>query len=212
MCNTSPSLCVSGDTLILTENGYQNIEEIAGTRIRIWNGTQFSLSVIKKTAERQPLYLVVMDDGSELKCTLYHTFYVSQPETPGYYCKKELKALKIGDEIIKCEYPIIEGDSDKNFFDAYHTGLLVTGNDLYDIPMNASISNKMAWLGGFIDGYGKLVFKDGLYEIRIDYIFKDIVNTYLVQSIFKYQFSITINESTKPCHFIANGSIHWYII
>lgn len=169
------SLCVSGRTLILTNNGYQSIQNIEGMQVFIWNGAQFSLSVIRKTAENQSLYLVVMDDGSELECTLCHSFYITNPNDPNYFYRKELKDLQIGDEIIKCDYPVISGDTSRDLLDAYHIGLLVVGGDTYDIPMNASINNKIAWLSGFIDGYGKLVFRDNHYEIRIDYIYKDFL-------------------------------------
>ena len=171
----STQLCVSGDTLILTIHGYRSIQHIVDCTIPIWNGEDFSLSSIKKTAAAQSLYLVIMDDGSELKCTYYHSFYVTDGESPCSFKKKELKDLRIGDQIIKCSYPIIHGDARRDFPDAYITGLLTIGGDSYDIPMNASMTNRMTWLSGFLDGNGRLVFKDGWYEIHVDYIFKDFL-------------------------------------
>lgn len=73
------NLCVSGDTPILTEDGYKNIQEIAGTKQVLWNGEEWSESEVFKTGENQELYEVEFEHNfahqtitKKIKMTDYH--------------------------------------------------------------------------------------------------------------------------------------------
>ena len=102
--------CVSGDTHILTENGYINIKENLEKQVKVWNGKQFSDTIIKYTGDSE-LYHVKLDNGMELKCTPNHKWFIrtgnqKHPEA----CKKskiETKDLKIGDVIYPYNFEAI---------------------------------------------------------------------------------------------------------
>lgn len=72
----SSNLCVAGDTMILTSNGYYEIKDLSGKEVDVWNGEEFSKTTVMKTGENQKLLTVAFDNGKELKCTPYHKFYV----------------------------------------------------------------------------------------------------------------------------------------
>jgi len=70
---TQSNLCVSGDTRVLTEDGYFRIDEMEGSRANVWNGCEFSNVLIVKTGVDQELVRVTTTHGS-IDCTLYHKF------------------------------------------------------------------------------------------------------------------------------------------
>ena len=78
------NLCVSGDTLILTDVGEVRIADVVDTVQRVWNGEEWSPVTVYKTGENQELVRVVLTDGRTLDCTKYHKFYD--------YTGKELRA------------------------------------------------------------------------------------------------------------------------
>lgn len=169
------NVCVSGDSLLLTTDGYQHIQDMESKTVSIWNGSEFTEATIKKADGLHMLYLLTTSDGCELKCTLGHSFFVIHTKNRSLHIKKQLSEMNIGDEIIKCDFPIIAGNPNKDMIDPYTIGLLVIDGDTYDIPMNSSLNNKLFWLAGFIDGNGELVFKDDQYEIKISYMYKDFL-------------------------------------
>ncbi|MGP1493834.1 MAG: ATP cone domain-containing protein [Streptobacillus sp.] len=77
------NLCVSGDTRILTSEGYKRMDENVGKKFTVWNGEEWSENVeIVKTGENQKILRIVMyqEDNPNLEtyidCTEYHKFYV----------------------------------------------------------------------------------------------------------------------------------------
>jgi len=113
----SSNLCVAPETQILTSTGYCEIKSLNGQKVKVWNGEEFSEVTICKTGENQELLRVETSDGCTLECTPYHKFYIQNKYNKN---KKsavnknieivEAQNLKEGDKIIKCEYPIIEGN------------------------------------------------------------------------------------------------------
>ena len=117
----SSNLCVAPETLILTDRGYFEIQDLKDMKINVWNGEEFSKVTIKRTGKKQELMKVYFSDGSNLSCTKYHKFYIQY----GYLNKKDLKDiikstsiqtieaqhLKSGMKIIKCDYPIINNEN-----------------------------------------------------------------------------------------------------
>lgn len=75
---TGSNLCVSGDTDILTRDGYRCIEDLVGQEVEIWNGEEWSLVTIVKTGENQRLVSVTTGRGNTLRCTPYHKWYDSK--------------------------------------------------------------------------------------------------------------------------------------
>jgi ribonucleotide reductase alpha subunit len=91
----SSNLCVSGDTKILTKKyGYREIKELEDTYEELWNGYEWSNSLVKKTSESSKLLKICFSDGSEIKCTKEHKFIVPSGD------KVDAQELKIGHKIM----------------------------------------------------------------------------------------------------------------
>ena len=105
----SSNLCVAPETKVLTSSGYHPIRELEGKAgVKVWNGTAFSETVVRKTGVDQPLLKVGFSNGEELECTPYHKFYVQEP---GYDASKvnivEAKDLQDGAAIAKFGMPVV---------------------------------------------------------------------------------------------------------
>jgi ribonucleoside-diphosphate reductase alpha chain len=104
----SSNLCVAPDTQILTSKGYFPIKVLAGEKVEVWNGKEFSETEVVKTGENQDMVKVTFSNGFDLECTEYHRFYIQD----GYWNKNpvlvEAKDLKEGMKLIKSDFPVIE--------------------------------------------------------------------------------------------------------
>ena len=101
----SSNLCVSGDTKILTDKGYQTISTLVDQDVNVWNGEQWSKTTVRKTGGNQELLLVKTKYGKELKCTPYHKFYI---ECDNQITEVRAHELKKGDKLIKFKLPTIK--------------------------------------------------------------------------------------------------------
>ena len=103
--------CVTGDTHILTNEGYKRIDECVGKETTIWNGYEWSVVTPCVTGYNQEVIEVTFSDGNKVKCTPYHKFILQDgyKSNGGKIVKKEAKDLVVGDKLIKCDYPVIEG-------------------------------------------------------------------------------------------------------
>jgi len=118
--------CVSPDTMIMTDNGYFNIKSLADTYVNVWNGSEFSEVIVKKTSDSSRLYKVILDNGMELDCTDEHKWVIrvgnqNHPER----CTTEkifTKNLKNGDIIGHFNYPVIECKDQDEFLNPYTHG------------------------------------------------------------------------------------------
>ena len=134
--------CVTGDTPILTRSGYVPIQEVVDQEIDVWNGFEFSKVTPKITGENQKILEVSLSNGRTLKCTPYHKFHLSR----GYKGEEEIveaKDLKLGEKLIKCEFPVIEEGTEDCATDMYTRGFYAADgnkdNDyirLYDEKIN----------------------------------------------------------------------------
>lgn len=119
----SSNLCVSGDTMILTDKGYHRIEQLEGKIVNVFNGDEFSETQIVKTGIGQPLMKVELDNGVSINCTPYHKFLLRsekssygpsgkliEMEEPSIKDNKRIEAcdLKPGMELRKFEAPILK--------------------------------------------------------------------------------------------------------
>ena len=107
----SSNLCVTGDTLILTEYGYFRIDLLQDKILKVWNGYEFSETTIRKTGVDQQIMILEFSNGRQLKCTPYHNFYIQKN---GEILKVECRNLKLGDKLIKSNYPVIQETLHKN--------------------------------------------------------------------------------------------------
>jgi ribonucleoside-diphosphate reductase alpha chain len=106
----SSNLCVAPETLVLTDKGHVEIQELEGKNVNVWNGEEFSKVDIVKTGVDQELIDVYTDDGSKLTCTPYHKFYIQASYAKNSIKMVEAQDLKPSDKLIKCEYPVIDGN------------------------------------------------------------------------------------------------------
>ena len=93
--------CVSGDTKVLTVNGYVPIADLIDNEVEVWNGCQWSKVVPKITGVNRELINIDFSNGMNLSCTENHKFILSSGE------RIDAKNLKVNDKLIRCEYPII---------------------------------------------------------------------------------------------------------
>ena len=120
------NLCVAPYTRILTGKGYQTIEKLAGQKVEVWNGEEWSETTVMKTGENQDMVRVKTSSGNELDSTLYHKYYVLEDTVSGKrtkpprYKEVEAKDLKVGDRLIKFDLPVIQGNKKLEY--AYDNG------------------------------------------------------------------------------------------
>ncbi len=105
----SSNLCVAPETSVLTEHGHIPISHLAGSKVKVWNGEEFSEVEVFKTGENQKLIKVVLSDGAEIDCTPYHKFYVQEGYWHNNIVEKRAHELKAGDKLIKFSLPVLEG-------------------------------------------------------------------------------------------------------
>lgn len=106
----SSNLCVAPETMILTSKGYYPIKQLENEQVEVWNGKEFSQTIVRKTGENQNLLKVRLSTGV-LECTPYHKFYIVTGKRPNEYPvlkQIEAKDLQPGMRLIKTEFPIIE--------------------------------------------------------------------------------------------------------
>lgn len=73
---TGWSMCVAGDTRLLTRTGLVTIGRAVGQPIEIWNGSAWTTVTPFETGTNRDLYRVSFGDGSFLDCTDNHKFLV----------------------------------------------------------------------------------------------------------------------------------------
>jgi ribonucleoside-diphosphate reductase alpha chain len=160
---TNSNLCVVGETLILTDNGYEEIKNLENKNINVWNGLEFTNTIVRKTGENQKIIKVILSDGCELECTEYHKFFIEQK----YINKSNLnidvlksinvlkidaKDLKQDMKLVKCDFPVI-----KNF------------------NQEEEILFKYAYTAGFHSGDGTYNYSNTDQETKCGY--KNIPNS-----------------------------------
>lgn len=93
--------CTSKDTLILTDKGDLQIGDLAGQKINIWNGHEWSEVIPQYTGDKE-IYEVKLSNGAKLSCSGNHKFHldaliVDEPLIV------EAANLKPGDLLSKCK-------------------------------------------------------------------------------------------------------------
>lgn len=137
----SSNLCVAPETMILTDSGYFPINELVEQSVNVWNGTQFSQTIVKQTGKSQKLITVSMDNGMSIRCTPYHKFYIETGCRPSEKSKSiiiEAQNLKLGMKIIRYTTPTINYNKEKNLKYAYTQGIFAA-EGTYEI---CDINNK----------------------------------------------------------------------
>lgn len=147
--------CVSGDTLILTENGYVKIKDVVGKEIKIWNGYQYSKVNPRITGHNQKMKRIYLSDGSTVDCTYYHKFILNNGD------RVEAQNLNIGDKLVKHYFPIIEGENSIPTKIAYTQGFFM-GDGYSDSKRN----RKFIYLYGEKQKLRDYLTYDKIYDQR----------------------------------------------
>lgn len=149
----SSNLCVAPETPILTDNGYIPISDLEDMSVNVWNGNQFSKTVVKKTSDSSKLVKVVTNCGQELECTEYHKFYTQDTK----HKIKRAHELEPGDKLIKFDLPVIQG-----------TQTLHKPYGKFFVPLNGyKIKDRLDWLAEFVDSVG-IIVNDSLQICSIE--------------------------------------------
>ena len=117
------NLCVTGDTKILTSEGYKEIAKLEGTVTSCWNGKEWSDTTIEKTSEAANVLTVKLNNYSEITATHEHKWYVMD----GYrkVIEKRTYELEPGDKLIKFDLePVTHGmvELDNAYENGFHSG------------------------------------------------------------------------------------------
>ena len=200
----SSNLCVAGDTKILTDNGQYEINTLENQQVNVWNGSEWSPVIIKKTGVNKELVKVKFNNYAEIKCTPEHNFYVISNND---IIIKPAKDLKSGDKLISWNLPQdLEYKNPTEFENAYYRGSICTQVPelLNELPITASLNNRLRWFEGLCDSNG--IFHETNKTLVISNNNKSFVlNTRLLLQTLgveakiikednKYKLSITYND------------------
>jgi ribonucleoside-diphosphate reductase alpha chain len=174
----SSNLCVKGDTLILTKDGYYPIKDLANKDVEIWNGNEFSLSPVRKTGENQQLIKITTDDGCVIECTKYHKFHIVSGSRSTKHIIKEANELINGDRLIKCNFPVLKGNIDYDFESPYTHGFFC-GDGTYkeNSPIIYLYGDDKQKLLPYLQYRNNIVKNDRRIELKLN---KDMNKKYLV--------------------------------
>ena len=111
----SSNLCVAPETYLLTDQGQQQISTLVGQTVRVWNGEDWSETVVQKTGENQRLVTVFLSNGAQLTCTPYHKFLVRSGEddhTPlAHMTRVDASELKEGMMLTQHNVNVVNGQA-----------------------------------------------------------------------------------------------------
>ena len=121
------NLCVTGDTRILTREGYKPIQSLAGQTVECWNGSNWSPTPIFQTSEGQEVLEVLLSNGHTIKATPYHKWYVAKQDTRGKLVGEVMKRtfeLQPDDKLVKYDLePVTHGTKElpHAYANGFHT-------------------------------------------------------------------------------------------
>ena len=74
--------CLTGDTLVLTEDGYKNISDLVGTQGKVMShdGQYHNYRDVRLTRKQADIVCVELEDGTKIYCTDDHRFMLPSGE------------------------------------------------------------------------------------------------------------------------------------
>ena len=170
----SSNLCVTGDTLILTDRGQKAIKDLvdADEGVRVWNGEKFSRVTVEQTGTAQETVVVTTSTGARLQCTPYHKFYLEGHQEP-----VAASDLRPADALIEHTFPLV--DNGKENRAAHDCGWHASSGPCkiqppskctYEVPTTWwAVKSRIHWLDGLIDASGVVSRTEDLcaQEIRV---------------------------------------------
>lgn len=189
--------CVTGDTKILTDRGFVEIETILGEKTNIWNGFEFSEVVPFETGENEILE-ITLSNGFSLKCTPYHKFLVVTPikDDKTFGLKKtvevEAQSLRVGDCMPKFLLPII--DNELELDDAYTNGFFTGDGSVSCVRNGKYPRNELRLYGNKMDLADKIKWKTNYRKIILNG--SECVRGYLPNSL-REKYFVPVQYSLK---------------
>lgn len=104
--------CVVSDTRVLTRSGYAKIGELVGRHLEVWNGREWSWVTPKVTGVDEPIVRVLLSNGVQVDCTLYHKWILAPERAGASETLVAASELQVGDSLAKFTMPVVEGGSD----------------------------------------------------------------------------------------------------
>jgi len=181
----SSNLCVAPETLVLTSKGQYKIMDLEDAEIDVWNGYEFSKTIVKKTGINEELLKVKLNNGTEIECTPQHKFYNKNGEII------EAQFLKENTELMnEYTFPVINS----NIFVSYTSE---------EVPINYNLKGKLRWFEKVCDNYIKTNYSNIVIESENkEFIYNTmyLLNTIGVKCIIKRKGTSsyeTIEENLK---------------
>ena len=203
----SSNLCVSPDTMILTNHGYHPISKLWGKQVCVWNGHEWSETRIRKTGTNQEMWQVVFSNGSTLKCTAYHKFHIQEDIAFGKSTVVPTHALKKDMKLINCSFPIVG-----EFFTDSAQNSASAVDDI--IPINESIQYKQTWVKSVFTKVGKISKKNNMHImsfhkdilIKIQFMLQTMgCNPQIVRNRKQKSFNTQLGKTTSSWRLFINS-------
>ena len=161
----SSNLCVAPETKILTSKGWYTIIDLKDQEVEVWNGKEFSKTIIKQTGNNQELIKITFSNGELLECTPYHKFYINYDYRIKEPIMIEAKDLKEDMRIYQFNMPVIDDMHMATDFIKIKT----------TVPINYIQDIKLRWLEGLCDGDGLITKNENNYQLQISSIKHDFL-------------------------------------
>lgn len=114
------NLCVTPDTLLLTDKGNLPIGTLKDKDVNAWNGDRWSKVTVRQTGVNQKVITVKINGANDITCTPEHKFYVSNNYS-SKVVEVKAKDLQPGDRLENFNSPCIS-NGNKVLFKAYTNG------------------------------------------------------------------------------------------
>lgn len=154
--------CVSGDTEILTDDGYKRIDSLVNKEVNVWNGFEYSKVTPTITGRDQNMLKITFNDGRELTCTEYHNFHIIEGYI-GKTLKVKANELNVGDKLIKHNFPIIEHG--EILVDAYTQGFISAEGMEENKTVNVYLPKQMCI--SRLENVSRVVYEEGNKRFRV---------------------------------------------
>ena len=145
--------CCSGDTKILIDTGYYELQSLENKNVKVWNGNIFSDTIVLYTGD-SILYYIELSNGMSLKCTPAHKWFINK-NSEKYICYTT--ELKINDMIYDYILPTINNNIDISDLDI----LNLLNKSI--VPINYSINVKLIWLGFLLETNTPILNDNNIY-------------------------------------------------
>ena len=112
--------------MILTDNGYEIIQDLQDKSCNVWNGEEFSSTTVRFTGDSM-LYRVILSNGMQLDCTPKHKWFMQTGDQLHLgTCKRSViftEDLKVNDAVYEYETPLIVSIDCDEYQNPYMHGL-----------------------------------------------------------------------------------------